>query len=65
MPLSISDILIKFVSAFEGRHYISKIREDKFHCLVTNELRQITGNEGSFLPISERTEAFMKIKLDI
>ena len=65
MPLSISDVLIKFVSAFENRHYIPEIREGKFHCLVTNELRQIDGNEGRFLPISERTDAFMKIKLDI
>ena len=65
MSLSISDILIKFVSAFENRHYIPEIREGKFHCLATNELRQIDGNEGKFLPISERTDTFMKIKLDI
>ena len=65
MPLSISDILIKFVSAFVDRHFISEIREGKFHCLVTNKLRQIDSNEGRFLPISERTDAFMKIRLYI
>ena len=58
-------ILIKFLSAFEDRHYIFKIREGKFHYLVTNELRQIDGNEGRFLPISERIDAFIKVELDI
>ena len=65
MTLSISDIVIKFVSAFEDRHYIPEIPEGKFHCLVTNKLRQIDSNEGRFLPISERTDAFMKIRLYI
>ena len=57
-----SDILIKFVSAFEDTLH-PDIREGNFHCLMNSD--QIDGNEGSFFPISERTDAFMKIKLDI
>ena len=58
MSLAISDFPIKFMSAFEDRHYLSKMVEGKSHCLVTYVLRKINSNEDRSLSISEKLNSF-------
>ena len=62
MSLTIPNFLIKFMSTFEDRHYISKIGEGKSHCLATYVLRKINSNEDRFLPILERFNSLGEIK---
>ena len=64
MSFPVSDGSIKFVSTFEYRHYLSKVREGKSHRLVANELRKEDGHKDRFSPISERTNSFPEIKTD-
>ena len=61
MLFTIPNFLVKLMSSFENRYYISKIGESESHCLVTNETRKENGHKNRFFPISDRTNSFMEI----
>ena len=65
MSFPVFDGSIKFVSTFEYRHYLSKDGEGKSHRLVANELRKVDGHKDRFSPISERTNSFPSLYLEV
>ena len=62
MSFSISNVSVKFVSAFKDRHYLSKFGEGESHYLVTNELKKKNSYKDRFSPISERISSFAEIE---
>ena len=62
MYFTISDISVKFVSAFKDRHDFPKFGEGKPYRLVTNKLRKGNSHKDRFSPIYDRTYSFAEIE---